>query len=534
MRHARAILWAQWRTLLGVSRRGGVAWTAIIGVFWYGFWLLASITAARLIASPSGSALAKAALPGTLLIVLLYWQVVPLLMAATGATLELRKLQVYPIPVSQLFGIEAMLRVTAGIEMVLLLLGISAGVAMNPELPKWGVLAVLLYLPFNLFLAVGLRDLLVRILARKRVREVAIILMVMASALPRLLIAWRSAGTHAPMRLSGDSWIEWPWSAAASMFQGRDFLESSAILAAWTLAAAAFGRWQFNRTLSFDAEAASASDTRPAARRGAIEWFYRWPSAVFRDPLAALVEKEIRLLARSPRFRLVFLMGFLVALVFWLSMSIGRGTPNKAFLASNYLTVVSVYSLMLLFQNFFWNSFGFDRLAVQVYFLAPVEFSQVLIGKNLSALFFIALEISAITVVCAFMAIPLDAGRLAEAYSVVAVITLFLLAAGNMLSVYQARGVNLRGSFGSGGAGRLQATLLLIYPIAFVPAGIAYLARWAFDAHPSLAFFGVLAFDAAVGIVIYKIALESAVTAAERRKEEMIAALSAGEGPIAA
>jgi hypothetical protein len=100
--------------------------------------------------------------------------------------------------------------------------------------------------------------------------------------------------------------------------------------------------------------------------------------------------------------------------------------------------------------------------------------------------------------------------------------------------VYQARGVSLRGSFGSGGAGRLQATLLLIYPIAFIPAALAYTARWAFETHPSLAFFGVLAFDAAVGIVIYRMALDSAVNAAERRKEEMIAALSAGEGPIAA
>jgi ABC-2 type transport system permease protein len=533
MKHARAILWAQWRTLLGVSRRGGVGWSAAIGVVWYGFWLLASVTAARLIASPAGSSLVKTALPGTLLIVFLYWQVVPLLMAATGASLELRKLQVYPIPVSQLFAIEAMLRVTAGIEMVLLLLGISAGIAMNPELPKWGVLAVVLYLPFNLFLAVGLRDLLMRTLARKRVREAAIILLVMASAAPRLLIMWRSARTHVPMRFSGDAWLGWPWSAAANMFQGSNFLESSAILAAWTLAAAAFGRWQFNRTLSFDAEAA-ASDTRPAARRGAMEWFYRWPSAVFRDPLAALVEKEIRILARSPRFRLVFLMGFTIALVFWLSMSVGRGGSHNEFVSANYLTVVSVYSLMLLCQNFFWNAFGFDRLAVQVYFLAPVEFSQVLIGKNLTAVFFIALEISAITIVCGFMAIPLDPIRLAEAYSVAGVITLFLLAAGNLLSVHQARGVNLRSSFGSGGAGRLQASLLLIYPIAFIPAGFAYLARWAFDAHPHLAFFGVLAFDAAAGIVIYKIALDSAVTAAERRKEEMIAALSAGVGPIAA
>ena len=67
------------------------------------------------------------ALPGALLIVLLYWQVVPLLMAATGASLDLRKLQAYPIPVSQMFSIEVMLRVTAGIEMMLVLRGSRRG-----------------------------------------------------------------------------------------------------------------------------------------------------------------------------------------------------------------------------------------------------------------------------------------------------------------------------------------------------------------------------------------------------------------------
>ncbi len=39
-----------------------------------------------------------AALPGGLLLIFLYWQVVPLLMAATGSSLELRKLRAYPIP----------------------------------------------------------------------------------------------------------------------------------------------------------------------------------------------------------------------------------------------------------------------------------------------------------------------------------------------------------------------------------------------------------------------------------------------------
>ena len=70
-----------------------------------------------------------------------------------------------------------------------------------------------------------------------------------------------------------------------------------------------------------------------------------------------------------------------------------------------------------------------------------------------------------------------------------------------------------------------------IYPVAFVPVGLAYLARYAFG--NQAAFYGVLALDAIGGFILYRVALASAVQAAERFREEMIAALSAGDGPIA-
>jgi len=95
----------------------------------------------------------------------------------------------------------------------------------------------------------------------------------------------------------------------------------------------------------------------------------------------------------------------------------------------------------------------------------------------------------------------------------------------------QARAVNPATSFRSGAAGRVQAMLFVIYPVASIPAGLAYIARWATGSEA--AFFGVLAFDALVAMIVYRIALQSAAEAAERLKESMIAALSAGEGPIA-
>jgi ABC-2 type transport system permease protein len=536
MKQASAILWAQWRTMRNFYPRAGVAWTAAIAFLWYGFWAAAAIAGAKLISNPANLNVVQVAMPGALLIVFLYWQIVPLLMAATGSSLDLRKLQVYPIPISQMFSIEVMLRVTSGIEMLLILLGIAAGLALNPRLPVYAPLAVVPYVLFNLFMAVGLRDLLMRAMARKRIREIVVFLLVMSMTLPQLFFT-RSAMTGrmptGPTRLlfSGDTWTGWPWSAAANLSQGIDPLNAMLVLFLWTALAAVFGRWQFARTLAFDMEAAASRDTRIRQRQSFAESFFRLPSLVLSDPMAALVEKEIRMLARSPRFRLVFLMGFTFGMVMLFPMSMGRG--GSSFLGGNYLTAVSVYSLLLLSESCFWNSFGFDRSAAQIYFLAPVSFSRVLIGKNLSAIFFISIEILAVTIMCGLMRAAVTPQKILEAYTVAAVVTIFLLAAGNLLSVRQARGANPANQFRAKAAGRVQAMLVIIYPIAFIPVALAYLARWVFETHGQVAFFGVLAFDAIAGLVVYRIALDSAVESAGRMREQMIAALSAADGPIA-
>ncbi len=526
MNQARAIVWAQWRTARNFYPRGGVAWTAVIGLFWYGFWAAAALAASRVAAGPENLLLLRAALPGTMLVALLYWQVVPLLMAATGASLELRKLQAYPIPVSQLFGIEVLLRLTSGIEMALVLAGIAAGVALNPALPRWGPLGILTYIVFNLFLAVGLRDLLLRLMARKRIREITVFVLVMCSALPQFLLTRGATGARIASFFGSDSWAGWPWSAAAKIAQGIATPASFGILVLWTFIAACFGHWQFVRTLSFDKDAAASLGSRPAGPPGLIEQFFRLPSTLLGDPLGALVEKDIRSLARSPRFRLVFLMGFTFGIVILLPVSLHK----QSWLGNDFLAGVSIYSLLLMSDVCFWNSFGFDRSAAQIYFLAPIPFSRALIAKNLSAVFFIFLEILAVTAMSALIRMPLSAVKVAEACSVAAVTTIFLLSAGNMLSVRHARGVNPGAQIRSNAAGRLQAMLLVIYPVAAVPMGIAYLARHVFESE--WAFFGVLLFDAIVGLVVYRIALDSASQTAENLKEQIIANLSSAAGPM--
>ena len=73
--------------------------------------------------------------------------------------------------------------------------------------------------------------------------------------------------------------------------------------------------------------------------------------------------------------------------------------------------------------------------------------------------------------------------------------------------------------------------MFFIYPLALLPVLLAYLARYAFRSE--LAFYVLLGFAAALGAGVYGLALESARTAAERRKEQIITELSRNDGPVA-
>jgi ABC-2 type transport system permease protein len=178
----------------------------------------------------------------------------------------------------------------------------------------------------------------------------------------------------------------------------------------------------------------------------------------------------------------------------------------------------------------FWNVFGFDRSATQLYFTAPVPFSRVLAGKNLAAAVLVALEVSLVAVVCLLLGLPIGGAKILETYAVVLVLCLYLLATGNLSSLYYPRALDPDQTWGRASAGRFQALGMLLFPVLGLPVLLAYLARYAFKSQ--LAFYGMLALAALGGGVYYLVALGSAVRAAENRKEKLLAALAHGGGPL--
>src|SRR5207253_11350847 len=141
--------WAQWPTLYHFYPHRGMAWSAGVALIWYGLWTAAAFVLLRVFSNPAELPIIRVALPGALLLMFLYWQVLPLMLATTGSSLDLRKLRAYPIPDGPLFSIEVVLRVTAGIEIVLLLIGITIGAMLNPALSRWSLPGTLLYIAFN-------------------------------------------------------------------------------------------------------------------------------------------------------------------------------------------------------------------------------------------------------------------------------------------------------------------------------------------------------------------------------------------------
>ena len=535
-----AILRAQILSMRPGSNRGA-GLGVVAAVFWYGFWFFVACGAA-LVAGHASAETLRYGFPVGLLGVCFYWQAMPVLSASMGSSLDLRKLLIYPTPHEKLFLVELLLRFVTGIEMQMVLAGGVVGLLRNPASGGLAALpslagAISVFVLFNLLLASGTRSLLERLLARRKVREVVALLLALVWVVPRFLMMTGVKPTwlHGAGERMGT--IGWPWSAAAhaalplGQAAGATAL-SWLSLCAWVLLAGWFGRAQFERNLRYDTLAAQATSMKPVSARTRrwTERFYRIPSLLWRDPLAAIVEKELRTLTRSPRFRMVFVMGFTFGLMFWLPMVLRRNGSHSGFLAHNFLVIVCVYAMTLIGQATYWNCFGIDRSAAVFYFAAPQPISQTLLGKNIACLFFVYLEAVVLMALTLAVRVNFSLGQVFESFIVIGICAVYLMGLGNISSVHYPRALSPERVSQSGGGNRAQALVMMLYPVVLLPVILAYIARYAFESQA--AFSLILSVAAAIAAVFYWIAMESAVKAASARRQFILEELSRGDGPV--
>jgi ABC-2 type transport system permease protein len=526
----RAILWAQFRTTrnhLPRTNIGSILMWAF-SLLWYALFVAAGIFLAINIPSIPRTELQQW-IPFGLLLVFLYWQVIPLFTLSSGWSLQLNKLQVYPVSTGSLFGIEVLLRVSSSPEMLVLLGGAAIGLARHAQIPWWAAIMPLFFIPLNLFLQLAIRDFILHSFERNRFREIFAILLISIGVVPQLLLRGGFAPQAKRYAFNVSGLSATPWHELGVLTVGEFSVPRLALFCCWTALAYLFARTMFRRSLRDETSFRAGSAGAEKQVRSSMQ-IAGWPSGVFRDPLAALLQKEFESLLRMPRFRVLFGMACVFSVVIFVPIALGRSDPGATWLHQNFLPLVNLYGLLLLSDALLLNAFGLDRAAVQTYFVAPVALRTVVWAKNLTAISFVAIQTLAVLLVVTIIRVPITLFSIAAGIAASAVVTVFLLSIGNLTSFNGPRPLDPRQTFKKQGGARMQLWILLCSICIFLLIGFAYLARYAF--HRDWVLFAVLICELAFGLIVYHFATESAVQKGMRDREKVVDALSKNASPI--
>jgi ABC-2 type transport system permease protein len=528
-----AIAWAQFRTSRNHFPRTTVG--AVVGWVLYACWyaLFAGLAVLLVMALPRlPLAQLRQWMPTALLAVFGFWQLVPLFTLSTGWSLQLNKLQIYPVSNATLFWIETLLRFSTAPEMVIVMTGAVIGLLRHDKVPLARALLLVLFVPLNLFLSLYLRDLILRAFDRNRFRELFAVIIISISVVPQLLLRTPAGHKVEPYVLRVAQSVFLPWREVSDLALGFGSLLEFLLFAAWLSGFYALARYQFLRSLAgeepFRPDVKAGTAARPVLRSSSV---FAFVNRIFSDPLASLVQRELQSLLRMPRFRVILGLATVFSVGIFVPLTLSHpGGGRGGFINENFPAVTTLYGLLLLSDALLLNVFGFDRRATQIYFIAPVSFATVLRAKNLVAGFFIALQTAAVLLLAALGRGVTSPSDIANALGSAAVMTIFLLSVGNLSSTRLARPMDPRQTFKKQAGGKMQLWLVLCSVGMFLLIGSAFLAKWAFQSE--WAFLAILALELIIGCITYRIATDSAVEYALREKEQLVDALSRGSAPV--
>lgn len=452
----RLIAWLRWRLLANSLRekrqRLELAAKILLGIFFALFVIGTALGMLGLGFASTRDAKAAALLPAFCWGLFFVWHLMPLLMAPFRAEFEFRLLLRYPLNYAAFFSLNLLY----GLFDVWALLGaaglagLAAGMSLGrPAVAGVAVVAAALFALVNLLLNRVIYAWLERVLATRRGREAALLVFVLATLSLQLLgpLAERSGGRLKTWLLMLAPALDLlPPSAAADALRGSlagSFATPLALLAAW---AAGLGWLLHARTRAeYLGESGEESAAPQKEKVAPVARVFR-PGVIarlVRDPLAALVERELRYLLRTG----LLLLNLFLPLVFLVLFSLGRSSrPEGRIIFGipaelNYATWLC-YSVVVVAGNAV-NSFGMERAGVQFYYLAPVNFRTVLLAKNIYVALLGAFEAVLLLAATLLLAGPPGPAVLLSAWLAAAFLLLVICGMGNITSVLHPRAVEL-------------------------------------------------------------------------------------------
>jgi len=349
--------------------------------------------------------------------IFLWWQVFPVLVAGFGANFEFKTLLRFPLSLKAFYvlGLGYGFANFAAVSSLCWIgsMLVAAMIARTGVLPVL-LMVCLLFLLLNATLERLVGSWLEKLLAKRRSRELFIGIFLLAMVSMNFLSPFlqRYRNSSEPSFLHLLPYLGWtPGSlagnalAASGSHGSHPALIGLSGLSAWLISLSTLLWFRFKAQYLGEeiSESATPEKQGQKARSGVAAGVVGqtpdlrargWESLPFLSPpVFGVMVKEFRYLTRNGFSFITFLLPPIMAVFFSFQFT-GTNSPLKQHAVSSevFLPAIMAYLiLMLLFPAY--NSFSFEGKGILAYFMAPIRFRDVLLGKNLLLLSLISLEL---------------------------------------------------------------------------------------------------------------------------------------------
>jgi ABC-2 type transport system permease protein len=393
--------------------------------------------------------------------VFLFWQLFPVMATAFTETVDSSSLLRFPLSFPSYFLVRLVYGALEPSTFLgsLWLFGFAVGIGIaDARYFLWAAIVLLAFAIFNILLARMIFVWIERWLAQRRTREIiGVVFFIFIICFQFIGPLMSRVGRHGHPEVSRITTQVLPYGrvlppglAAAAISRavqgafapalGAFALECVYALAVlWLLSVRLRAQYHGENLSEAVARSASPKEKR-AVRLG-------WSVSGIPGPVAAILEKEFHYLSRSGPMLFTFVMPAVILLIFRLGPQTSAKQDNFLAHAPDLaFPVGSAYALLIL-TNLVYNCFGADAVGMQLFYVSPVSFREILLGKNLVHALVLACEVVMVWLVVCLMFHPPAVDVTLATVTGVAFALLLNLTAGNLLSIYTPKKIDY-GAFG--------------------------------------------------------------------------------------
>jgi ABC-2 type transport system permease protein len=326
--------------------------------------------------------------------IFVWWQIFPLLVSGFGANFEFRTLLRFPLSrgAFYLIGLAYGLADFSAVAGLCWLLSITVGAAAaRPRVVPALLLVNLMFVLMNVNLERLIGSWLERLLARRRTRELFFALFILSMVSLQFIspLVERYGDAARPWaRLALPYLTPFPGSlagravAGAAANQYGEFFLGLAGLSLYLLFFAGLLWIRFSAQYHGEELSEAAAPSRAISRPVANERFETAAIPLLSPQVAEVVRKEFRYLIRNGFSFFLLIMPPLFILLLTVQTSSFRHADSARELHDASLFPAMMGYLVVILMAPAYNSFAYEGRGIQTYFMAPIRFRHVFLGKN--------------------------------------------------------------------------------------------------------------------------------------------------------